>query len=682
MKPTAAIRERLERLRLEVAKYRSLYHEKDESPISPEALDSLKRELSELEATYPSLISKSSPSKTIAGTVLPELLKVAHTVPQWSLDDAFSEEDLYAFDARTRRTLAKLETKTAIKTEIQSEGLESLAYTAELKIDGLHIVLTYVKGLLTTAATRGNGKVGEEVTHNIRTITSVPQKLPRPIDLIVEGEVYLSKSGFAKLNALREKEGQPLFANARNAAAGSIRQLDSRIAAARPLGVFVYDIDASSESMPEGQFAELAYLRSLGFPVNEQAERFTSAQEVLAFWHAWHGKKREKLDYLIDGIVIKVDSRDTQERLGYTGKGPRYAIALKFPAEQVTTVVEDIVLQIGRTGVVTPVAELRPVRVADTLVARATLHNEDFITSKDIRIGDTVILQKAGDVIPEIVQVLPEFRTGKEKKWKFPSHTNACGGDGGIERIPGVAAHRCKTPGSFTQTLRRLAHFAGKHAFDIDGLGEKKVQLLMEHQLVADAPDFFTLTRDELLALPNVKEKSADNLLASIEKAKEVTLDRFLVGLSLPHVGEETALLLAQHYPTINDVRHASEVSLTAIDGIGPIVAKEVVDWFAHADNKAMLSRLLPHLTIRAVDLPKGNGRLAGKTLVVTGTLPTLARVDAESMVRKAGGMVSGSVSKNTSFVLAGDNVGSKYEKAESLGVSIITEAEFLRMLQ
>ena len=679
MKPTAAIRTRVTTLRLEIAKYRTLYHEKDESPISPEALDSLKRELSELETAYPSLAVASSPSKTVAGTVLPELQKVTHTVPQWSLDDAFTEEDLREFDARTRRTLAK---NGNVTHEGKGSEESSLAYTAELKIDGLHIVLTYVQGTLTTAATRGNGKVGEDVTHNIRTIASVPHTLSRPIDLIVEGEVYLEKAGFAKLNKAREKAGQPLFANARNAAAGSIRQLDSAIAAQRPLGVYVYDIDASSEPMPEGQSAELAYLDSLGFPVNEHAKRFTNADDILKFWHAWHGKKREKLDYLIDGIVIKVDARNMQESLGYTGKGPRYAIALKFPAEQVTTVVENIVLQIGRTGVVTPVAELRPVRVADTLVARATLHNEDFITSKDIRIGDTVILQKAGDIIPEIVQVLPEFRTGKEKRWKFPTHANACGGDGAIERIPGVAAHRCKTPGSFTQTLRRLAHFAGKHAFDIDGLGEKKVQLLMEHQLVSDTPDFFSLTRDELLALPNTKEKSADNLLASIEKAKKITLDRLLVGLSLPHVGEETAILLTQHYATIADLRNASESSLSAIEGIGPIVSKEVVTWFAQADNRTMLDRLLPHLSIRMVASAPKNGPLTGKTVVVTGTLPTLSRTDAESLVRKAGGNVSGSVSKNTSYVLAGENAGSKYEKAESLKVPIIDEEAFLTLIK
>jgi DNA ligase (NAD+) len=667
MKPSAEIRVRVKKLQEEIAKYRTLYHEKDQSPISPEALDSLKYELAALEKEYPSLVTPTSPTQTIAGTILPELQKAAHQVPQWSLDDGFTEDDANAFDERVRKVLLK-----------NTRADEVHAYTAELKIDGLHIVLTYEKGILVTAATRGNGKIGEDVTHNIRTIASVPQTLPRPIDLIVEGEVYLTQSGFKKLNELREKEGASLFANPRNAAAGSIRQLDSRIAQKRPLGVFIYDIDLSSEAIPDGQYEELQYLKTLGFPVNEYAKKCATIAEVIAYWHVWHGAKREKLDYLIDGMVIKVDARSDQEALGYTGKGPRFSLALKFPAEQVTTTVLDITLQIGRTGVVTPVAELAPVRVAGTLVARATLHNEDFITQKDIRIGDTVILQKAGDIIPEIVQVLAEFRTGKEKKWKFPTHTHACGGDGSIERVPGVAAHRCKTPGSFTQTLKRLAHFAGKHAFDIDGLGEKKVQLLMEHQLVGEVQDFFTLTRDELLALPSVKEKSADNLLASITASKKIPLERLLVGLSITHVGEETALLLAQTFGSLEKIQSADESTLASIDGIGPILAGAVHAWFGDSQNQSILSRLTPHLSISSSTPVQKNGAFAGMTVVVTGTLPTLSRTDAESLVRRYGGSVSSGVSKNTSFVLAGEHAGSKYDTALTLGVAILTEEEFL----
>jgi len=665
----AEIRERVAHLRETITNYRILYHIEDESPISPEALDSLKRELSELEEQYPELKNEESATRKVAGAARAGLAKVKHRFPQWSLDDAFTEGDLRSFDERMRRMLEKAGNK------------ETPTYDCELKIDGLHIVLTYEGGKLTTAATRGDGVIGEDVTHNIRTIKNVPQKLPRPIDLTVEGEVYLTRSGFAKLNKEREKAGEALFANPRNAAAGSIRQLDPTIASARPLGAFLYDIDATSEALPETQTDELSYLKKLGLPVNMQSIHAKDIDEVLKFWKSWQGKKRDREDYQIDGIVIKVDNRAQQEALGYTGKGPRFSIALKFPAEQVTTVLEDIVLQVGRTGKITPVAHLRPVAVAGTIVARATLHNEDFIKEKDIRIGDTVILQKAGDIIPEIVQVLPEMRTGKEKKWSFPRRSPLCGGDGSIERIPGEAAHRCKTRGSFTQLSRTLAHFAGKHALDIDGMGAKTVELLMEHQLAGAFDDFFDLTRDELLALPGFKEKSVDNLLAAIETAKRVPLDRLLVGLSIMHIGEETAYLLAQQFRTLDALRKASEIEIARVSGIGDVVAAAVASWFADEENAALIERLVPHLYIEEVEAAPSNGAFSGMTIVVTGTLPTLSRDEAEDRIRKAGGTPGSSVSKKTAFVVAGESAGSKLAKAEELGVEVIDEAEFLKRL-
>lgn len=663
-------KERAAALRAAIGTYRTLYHQEDESPISPEALDSLKRELSELEAQYPELKAPDSPTQRVAGGVRAGLAKVRHEVPQWSLDDAFTESDLRAFDGRVRRTLAKA-------------GNESqLRYDCELKIDGLHIVLTYENGKLKTAATRGDGVIGEDVTHNIRTIQNVPQKLPKPVSLIVEGEVYLTKSGFAKLNKEREKKGEALFANPRNAAAGSIRQLDPGIAASRPLGVFLYDIDRLDGELPPTQGAELAYMQKLGLPVNPKSIVAEDADEILSFWKSWDEQKRQKEDYQIDGIVIKVNDRGQQELLGYTGKGPRFSIALKFPAEQVTTVVEDIVLQVGRTGTITPVAQMKPVSVAGTTVARATLHNEDFIKEKDLRIGDTVILQKAGDIIPEIVQVLPEFRTGKERKWKFPTHTNLCGGDGAIERVPGEARYRCKVPGSFSQLSRTLAHFAGKSALDIEGLGRKTVELLMEHELVSAPDDFFDLTRDELLALPGFKKKSVDNLMRSLEEGKRVPLDRLLVGLSILHVGEETAYLLAKTFRTMPVLRKAGEAELARIEGIGEVVAHSVSAWFRDKENSALLDRLLPHLSIQEVEAPAANAPLAGQTVVVTGTLPTLSRDEAEARIREAGGTPGSSVSKKTAFVVAGENAGSKLAKAESLGVEVVDEAEFLRRLR
>lgn len=660
---------RVKKLREAIAEYRTAYHERDESPISPEALDSLKHELTLLEEQYPELQDKNSPTKVIVGKPLPELQKVRHEVLQWSLDDAFDEEEIRAFDERVRRALEK------------ALGMpEAPEYVCELKIDGVHVILTYERGELVRAATRGDGYVGEDVTHTVSTIKGIPRMLTKPVDLIVEGEVYMSKKGFLAQNKARERAGEALFANPRNIAAGSIRQLDPAIAASRPLGAFFYDIEGLSESIPKEQVKELAYLRALGLPVNAHDTKAATIEEVVACWKKWEGQARAKEDYLIDGIVVKVNERAHQEALGHTGKGPRYAIAFKFPAEQVTTVVEDIVLQVGRTAKLTPVAHLRPTKVAGSTVSRATLHNEDFIAEKDIRIGDTVILQKAGDVIPEIVQVLRQFRSGKEKKWKFPTHSALCGGGGRTERIPGVAAHRCKEGGSFIVQERKLAHFVGKHALDIDGLGRKTVKLLMEHELAGNFDDFFDLTRDELLLLPGFKEKSADNLIEAIAGARHAPLDRFLVGLSIDHVGEETAYLMATRFMTLGALMKASEEELARVKGIGDVVARSVAVWFADKENKALIERLMNHLTLEKVDVPSG-GVFQGQTIAVTGTLPSLTREEAEAQVRRAGGAPSGSVSKNTSLVLAGKNAGSKLQKAKELGVEVISEEEFKKRL-
>ncbi|MBP7741629.1 MAG: NAD-dependent DNA ligase LigA [Candidatus Pacebacteria bacterium] len=669
MKVPKEIMVRAAKLRESITTYRALYHERDESPISPEALDSLKYELATLEREYPELVTKDSPTQKVAGKALPGLKKVRHTVAQWSLDDAFNEHDVQLFDERVRRALQKVGiTKTP-------------TYSAELKIDGLHIVLSYKEGKLETAATRGDGLVGEDVTHNVRTISGVPQELNRPETMVVEGEIYMTRSGLKKLNKEQEKNGKPVFANPRNAAAGSLRQLDPSIAARRPLAAFLYDIDAlEKEEWPHTQSDELSYIASLGLPVNPHRLSNASIEEVLSFWKKWQGKAREKEDYLIDGVVIKVDDTGLQQVLGHTGKGPRFSIALKFPAEQVTTVVEDITLQVGRTGVLTPVAHLRPVSVAGTTVARATLHNEDFIVEKDIRIGDTVILQKAGDIIPEIVQVLPEFRTGKEKIWKFPRHTALCGGEGLIERVPGTAAYRCMTSGSFIQQERKLAHFAGKSALDIDGCGKKTIALLMQHELVSDFDDLFELTYDELLQLPGFKETSARNLLEAIEERKSVSLARVLVGLSILHVGEETAYLLATHFKTLKELQAATRTELIAIDGIGDIVADAITLWMGDTDNLALLKRLEKHLSIQEV-VPVSGGVLEGISVVITGTLPTLSREEAEMRVRDAGGTPASGVSRNTGFVVAGESAGSKLDKARELGIPVLDEAAFLKRL-
>ena len=661
---------RAQKLRTAIAAYRAEYHERDESSISPEALDSLKHELVLLEQKYPSLVTPDSPTQKVAGKPLPGLKKVAHAVPQWSLDDAFDEEEIRAFDERVRRMLSKALGRSAHPT-----------YVCELKIDGAHIILTYEKGELTVAATRGDGRVGEDVTHAVRTIRSIPERLARPVDLIVEGEIYMSRKGFALLNREQEKAGKPLFANPRNIVAGSLRQLDPAAAASRPLGAFLYDIEGLSEQMPKSQLEELALLRELGLPVNDREARATTVEEVIAYWKKWQGGARDREDYQIDGIVVKVEDRAQQEALGHTGKGPRYAIAFKFPAEQVTTVVEDISLQVGRTGVLTPVAHLRPVAVAGTVVARATLHNEDFIREKDIRVGDTVILQKAGDIIPEIVQVLKEFRNGTEKRWNFPKTSALCGGTGAIERVPGTAAWRCVVAGSFDQQLRKLAHFAGKSALDIDGLGAKTVKLLMEHELVANPDEFFDLTKDELFALPGFKEKSAQNLIDALNERKRVPLDRLLVGLSIPHVGEETAHVIAAHFGSLPALLSASPSDFSGVHGIGEVVAEACARWFKDSENQALLERLSEHLTVSRVTREQEGGPLAGVTVVITGSFESFSREEAEAMVRSAGGKPGGSVSRKTGFVLAGEKPGSKLAAAQELGIPVIDEAEFLRRL-
>lgn len=665
------IRTRVEKLRAAIGGYRIEYHERDESSISPEALDSLKHELSELEARYPELKTPDSPTQKVAGKALPGLKKVAHQVPQWSLDDAFTEDEARAFDERVRRALMR-----------DGHAQASPTYSTELKIDGLHIVLTYEKGQLVTAATRGDGVIGEDVTHNVRTIASVPQTLTRPVDLVVEGEIYMTRSGLIALNKAQEKAGKPIFANPRNAAAGSVRQIDSAIAAKRPLAVFLYDIDLLSETMPKSQAAGLAYLKALGLPVNPHSIHAKTFEEALAYWKTWQGARRDKQDYQIDGVVLKVDELLYREALGYTGKGPRFSIALKFPAEQVTTVVTEISLQVGRTGVLTPIAHFVPVPVAGTIVARATLHNEDFIRDKDIRVGDTVILQKAGDIIPEIIQVLPEFRTGKEQKWIFPKRSMLCGGDGDIERVPGTAARRCRVPGSFGQQHRKLTHFAGKSALDIKGLGGKTVKLLMEYELVADYDDFFELTYDEVLALPGFKETSARNLIDALEEKRRIPFDRLLAGLSIPHVGEETAYLLAVHFETLPALRGASREDFVSLKGVGNVVADAVHAWIADSENQELLERLARHLSVARVSKAAGTGALSGVTVVITGSFEGFSREEAAGLVKRAGGSVSGSVSRKTGFVLAGEKPGSKLKAANELGIPVIDEAEFRRRLK
>lgn len=664
------ITQRYEKLKAAINRYRRDYHVFDKEEISQQALDALKHELSQLEKDYPELITSDSPSQRVAGAPLPQFKKVPHEIAQWSFNDAFSEQDIRDFDTRVRRLIGKA-------------AAADIAYTCELKIDGLKVVLTYEKGMLKTAATRGDGTIGEDVTHNVRTIESVPLLLEKPINIIVEGEIWMSEKGLQEVNAQRKKDGEPLFANPRNAAAGSIRQLDPVVAASRKLDVFIYDIAKINGSLPTTQFEELHELRELGFKVNTHMALVRGVEGIMKFWESWKDKSKTQ-GYWIDGVVVKVNDRDLQERLGYTGKAPRFAIAFKFPAEQVTTTVEDIVLQIGRTGVLTPVAHLAPVSVAGTVVSRATLHNEDEIRRLDVRIGDTVILQKAGDVIPDIVKVLIELRTGKEKVFKWPTHVPECGGDGSIERIPGQAAWRCVSKNSFSQQRRKLRHFASKGALNIEGLGPSTVDALLEKGLVSTYDDFFTLTEGDLLTLEGFADISAKKLITSIRKsASSVALSRLVTGLSIPQVGEETAILLAQRYKSIEDIAAATHEELMSIHGIGEIVAQAIAEWFREKDNKALIKRLAKLLTIESEYVSISRALpLSGKTFVLTGTLKSMTRDEAKQVLRRLGGDVSSSVSKKTTYVIAGEEAGSKLANAQALGVTVLTEAEFGALLR
>ncbi|MCX6702247.1 MAG: NAD-dependent DNA ligase LigA [Candidatus Zambryskibacteria bacterium] len=660
---------RLENLKKTIEHHGYLYHTLDKPEISDEAYDSLVLELQKREEEYPELKSSDSPNDRIGGEPLKEFVKVTHKMQQWSYDDVFDFESLKKWDEKLRNFIRK--------ENLMDEKME---YCCELKIDGLKIVLTYENGKLIRGATRGDGKIGEDVTNNVKTIHSIPLELKEKINIITVGEVWIGKKDLEKINKIRVREEEIPFANTRNLAAGSVRQLDPKIAASRSLRSFIYDIDEFDGKEPETQKKELELLKNLGFEVNPNFSVFDSLFGVEKFYQNW-AKKRHTLNYGLDGIVIKINSNKIQKALGYTAKSPRWGVAYKFPAEQVTTIVEDIVLQIGRTGVLTPVAHLRPVIVAGSTVSRATLHNEDEIRRLDVKIGDTVILQKAGDVIPDIVSVVKELRTGKEKKFIWPTHVSQCGGDGRVERVPGQAAWRCVNKNSFEQQKRKFYHFVSKKSFNITDLGPRVIDVLLENNLISEYADIFTLKKGDLLLLPRFAEKSVDNLLFAINKAKKTTLARFIIGLSVPQVGEETAYILEQNFHSIYNLQKASKEGLEKINGIGPIVAESIIDFFVSKENKKIINNLLKEIIIVKQKSLISSNKLSKKIFVLTGTLTSMSRDEAKEKIREQGGVVSESVSKETDYVVAGENTGSKYKKAQELDIKILSESEFLALL-
>jgi DNA ligase (NAD+) len=640
------------------------YYILDKSIMSDAARDSLKDELEKLEKEFPEFITPDSPTQRIGGKALGKFEKIRHKLPKYSFDDVFSWPEVLEFDQRVKRFL-------------NLPADKEIEYICELKIDGLNMTFIYQKGLLDKAVTRGDGLVGEDVTHTVRTIKSVPLKLKQALSLEVGGEVYMPIKSFNKLNKQNKKLKEAVFANPRNAAAGSVRQLDPKIAAERDLAAFFYQIYSENLALDTHAKA-MDKLKELGFRVEKHCTRAKNIQAVKNFFE--HIKSiRKKFGFEIDGIVIKVNDLELQKRLGRTAKNVRWACAYKFAAEQATTLVEDIQVQVGRTGVLTPVAHLRPVQVAGSTVSRATLHNQDEIKRLGIKIGDTVILQKAGDVIPDIVKVLTKMRSGKEKEFHFPAKCPVCGSK--VIRRPGEAAHRCSNPHCFAQNKERLYHFVSREAFDIAGLGPKIIDQLLDESLIKDATDIFTLTQGDLEALERFAEKSAQNLINAINKARQINLDRFIYALGIRNVGEQTAIDLANHFGSLEKIKRASLEELEGVADIGPVVAKSIYDWFGNDKNANFIQKLLKNdIKIKKVSVQ--DRKLSAKVFVLTGTLESMTRDEAKEKIRSLGGNVSSSVSRATDYVVVGDDPGSKYDRAKKLGVKTINEKEFLELIK
>ncbi|WP_411503241.1 NAD-dependent DNA ligase LigA [Brevibacillus centrosporus] len=652
-----------------IERHNRLYHELDQPEISDQEYDQLVRDLRELESSFPDLASEDSPTQRVGGEPLPFFEKVVHRTPMLSLGNAFNEEDLRDFDRRVR----------------QAVGNQAVRYVGELKIDGLAVSLRYEDGKFVRGATRGDGTTGEDITQNLRTIRSIPLRLTRPLTLEVRGEAYMSKGAFERLNKEREEKGEALFANPRNSAAGSLRQLDPKIAASRQLDTFIYGIGELQGESVESHSEGLDLLETLGFAVNPERRVFDNIDDLIAFIASWT-EKRPSLPYEIDGMVIKVDSYAQQQELGFTAKSPRWAIAYKFPAEEAVTLLEGIEVSVGRTGAVTPTALLKPVSLAGTTVKRASLHNEDIIREKGLMIGDHVVVKKAGDIIPEIIAVLPERRTGAEQPFSMPTHCPECGSD--LVRLEEEVALRCINPMCPALIREGMIHFVSRTAMNIDGLGEKVVAQLFNDGIIHSVADLYYLhqQRDVLLGMERMGEKSVDNLLAAIEASKENSLERVLFGLGIRLVGAKAAKVIAEHFGTMDAILQASEEDLTQIDEIGPKMAASLVNYFEQPQAKAVIERLkaagvnMEYKGLRVesgADLP-----FAGKTIVLTGTLTQMSRQEAEEAIARLGGKVTGSVSKKTDLVIAGDKAGSKLEKAEKLGVAVMDEAGFLQVLE
>jgi len=664
--------ERIEKLRELINDYRYHYHVLDESIMSEAAADSLKHELSQLEAEYPELITPDSPTQRVAGAPLPGFTQVEHSSRMLSLNDVFDDTELAAWQQRVTKFLpasAKIE------------------YFVDIKMDGFACALVYENGIFTRAITRGDGFVGEDVTANVRTLDSVPLRLRKAKGYEqflrgrteIRGEIVMYKKDFEKLNEQRAKEGKPLFANPRNTAAGTVRQLDPKLVATRPLHFRGYDLlRPNAKEVPTHKFAYEA-LANLGFLVNREAPVFKDLKKVMAYAHEWD-TKRHDLVFNTDGLVIKVNDRDLYARLGVVGKAPRGAVAYKYAAEQATTKVKDIFVSIGRTGVATPVAMLEPVVVAGSRVQMATLHNEGEVKRKDIRVGDTVIVHKAGDIIPEVVEPLVKLRTGAEKPFVFPTHCPDCNTKL-VKYDKKDAAWRCPNEHCPSRSWKRIEHFASKAALDIEGLGEKNVIALLNAGLINDQADIYTLKAEDVVKLDRFAEVSANKLVNAIQAKKNPPLARFVYGLGIRHIGTQTAIDLANHFRKLEKLGEATIDELSDVEGIGEIVAEAVVEWFSEKRNQKLLDKF-KQFGVWPQEVKRVGGKLAGKAFVVTGTLETMGREEAAEKIRSLGGTFQSSVGKDTDYLVVGANVGaSKLTKAAKLGTKQIDETEFLKII-
>ena len=656
---------RIKELRKTVEYHAKKYYDDDKPEITDFEYDMLMLELRTLESQYPELITENSLTQKVGGTVKEGFQKVEHEVPLQSLQDVFNFEEIEAFDERVK--------KQALENKI-----ENPQYVVETKIDGLSAALEYVEGKFVRGATRGNGLVGEDVTENLKTIKTIPQELPEKINITVRGEVFISKKDFEKMNQEREENEEELFANARNAAAGSLRQLDSNITKNRPLDIYIFNVQKIEGKEFNSHFEELEYLNKLGFNVNPVRIYCKTIEEIKKAISKI-GEDREKLTFGIDGAVVKVDNLKLREIMGTTSKVPKWAIAYKYPPERKETILKDIVCQVGRTGVITPMAILDPVKVAGSTISKTTLHNEDFIKEKGLKIGDRVIIQKAGDVIPEIVEAVVNKRTGEEKDFEMPRICPVCGAE--AVREEGEAAVRCTGIECPAKLYRNLVHFVSREAMNIDGLGENIIGVLLEKKMISNIADIYDLEFEDIASLKKNGKKFAQNLIDSINASKENDLYRLITALGIRHVGVKAAKILAKQYGNIDELSKATIENLSQVEEIGPIVANSIKEFFEQEQTKDLIKRLKEAgVNVQRIKDDNEDDRFAGKTFVLTGSLEKYSREEASNIIEKFGGKTSSSVSKKTSYVLAGEDAGSKLTKAQNLGVQIITEEEFEKM--